>query len=114
MHELSLVTEMLDIVHTYEQVHRFTRVNTLKLAFGRLSCIDPGALQFAFDLQSPGTVAEGATLLFDIHPITIYCSVCDRKATIEQFPSPCPQCQGDEVVMNGGTESLQLVEMGVD
>jgi hydrogenase nickel incorporation protein HypA/HybF len=114
MHELSLMTGLLDIVHTYEQMHRFKRVNSLKLAFGRLSCIDSGALQFAFNLQSQGTIAEGAALLFDIRPIILFCSTCDRKMTIEQYPSSCPQCQGDNVVMQGGGEPLQLVEMEVD
>ncbi len=114
MHELSLITELLDIVRTYEQTHRFKRVNLLKLAFGRSSCIDPGALQFAFDLQSPGTIAEGATLLFDIRPIILYCSTCDRTTTVDRYPSPCPQCGGEEVVMKGGAEPLQLVEMDVD
>ena len=114
MHELSLVAGLLDIIQTYEQRHRFKRVNILKLAFGRNSCIDSGALQFAFDLQSRGTIAEGAALVFDIRPITLYCSTCDRKMTIERYPSPCPQCQGDNVVMQGGGEPLQLVEMDVD
>jgi hydrogenase nickel incorporation protein HypA/HybF len=114
MHELSLITGLLDIVHTYEQMHRFKRVKILKLAFGRLSCIDSGALQFAFDFQSQGTIAEGAALLFDIHPITLYCSTCDRKMTVEQYPSPCPQCQGDNIAMHGGGEPLQLVGMEVD
>ena len=114
MHELSLITELLDIVHTYEQIHRFKRVNTLRLAFGRRSCIDPGALQFAFDLQSQGTIAEGAALLFDVCPIILYCTTCDRKMTVEQYPSPCPQCRGEDVVMQGGGEPLQLVEMDVD
>jgi len=114
MHELSLITELLDIVQTYERTHRFKRVNILKLAFGRHSCIDSGSLQFAFDIQSRGTIAEGAALLFDIRPIILYCSACDRKMIVEQYPTPCPQCQRDDVVMQGGGESLQLLEMDVD
>lgn len=114
MHELSLVTGLLDIVDSYEKIHRFKRVNTLKLSYGRLSCIDSGALQFAFDLQSHGTMAEGAELLFDIRPVVIYCPTCDLKMTVDEYPSCCPQCRGENVMLQGGGESLQLVEMEVD
>ena len=114
MHELSLVTGLLDIVDSYEKMHRFKRVNTLKLAYGRLSCIDSGALQFAFDLQSRGTIAEGAALQLDIRPIVIYCATCGLKMTVDEYPSPCPHCRGEDVEIKGGGESLQLVEMEVD
>jgi hydrogenase nickel incorporation protein HypA/HybF len=114
MHELSLISGLLDIVHTYEQMHNFTRVNTLTLAFGRLSCIDSGALQFAFDFQSQGTIAEGADLLFDIRPISLYCAACDQEMNVEQYPFSCPKCRGDNITIRGGGEPLQLVEMEVD
>jgi hydrogenase nickel incorporation protein HypA/HybF len=114
MHELSLATGLLDIVDSYERTHRFKRVNTLKLTYGRLSCIDSRALQFAFDLQSRGTIAEGASLLFDVHPIVMYCATCDLKTTVDEYPSSCPRCGGDNVALKGGGESLQLVEMEVD
>ena len=59
MHELSLIRSLLDIVEDYAAKHRFHRVHSLKLSFGRLSCLDAQALKFAFDVQSAGTKAEG-------------------------------------------------------
>jgi Zn finger protein HypA/HybF involved in hydrogenase expression len=62
MHAFSLISGLLDIViaDTYEPAHRFERVNALKLSFGRLCCIDPGALKFVFEIQPKGTKAEEA------------------------------------------------------
>jgi hydrogenase nickel incorporation protein HypA/HybF len=114
MHELSLINGLLEIVETYERTHGFEHVNTLKLSFGRLSCIDPGALRFAFEVQSKGTKAEGASLEFDIRPVVLYCFHCEREMNVEQYPAPCPECQGGDVIMKSGTESLQLLEMDVD
>ncbi len=114
MHELSLINGLLEIVLTYEGTHGFGHVNTLKLSFGRFSCIDPGALRFAFEVQSKGTKAEGAALEFDIRPVVLYCLNCEREMIVERYPVPCPECRGENVIMTGGTESLQLLEMDVD
>ena len=114
MHELSLVNELLDIVNQYEQTYHFEKVKSLKLLFGRLSSIDPGALQFAFDVQSRGTKAQDATLIFDIRPVVIRCLTCNQESVIERYPAPCPECLSDTVILTGGTESLRFLEMDVD
>jgi len=114
MHELSLINGLLDIVETCEGTHGFGHVNTLKLSFGCLSGIDPGALRFAFEVQAKGTKAEGAVLEFDIRPVVLYCLNCEREMTVERYPAPCPACQGEDVLMTGGTETIQLLEMDVD
>ena len=114
MHELSLINGLLEIVRTYETTHGYERVNALKLSFGRLSGIDAGALQFAFEIQSQGTKAEGAVLEFDILPSTVYCVSCSQDFVIETYDGVCPRCADAGVVLTGGTESLQLIEMDVD
>ena len=68
MHEISLTRSLIDIVGEYARREGFSRVNVLKLSFGRLSCLDPGALEFTFAIQARGTEAEGARLEFDIRP----------------------------------------------
>lgn len=114
MHELSLTRSVLDIVEDYALKHRFQRVNTLKLSFGRLSCLDPKALKFAFEAQSAGTRAEGAVLIFQVHPARMTCLTCDREVDVASWTTTCPLCHGDEVLLTGGTEELKLLEMDVD
>jgi len=114
MHELSLTQSLLDIVEDYARREGFSRVNVLKLSFGRLSCIDPGALEFAFDIQSRGTKAEGARLKFDIRPAVLYCTHCKQEILSEGFQPLCPLCGGGDVLLAGGTEELKLLEMDVD
>ncbi len=114
MHELSLTQSLIDIVEDYARREGFSRVNVLKLSFGRLAGIDPGALEFTFEIQSRGTKAEGARLEFDIRPAVLYCNVCEQESHSEGFLSLCPLCGGGEVILAGGTEELKLLEMDVD
>jgi hydrogenase nickel incorporation protein HypA/HybF len=115
MHEISLTQALLDLIEEYDRREGFARVNILKLSFGRLSCLDAGSLEFAFDVQARGTKAEGARLEFDIRPAVVYCDDCGREATLAgPFELLCPLCGGDEVRLTGGTEELKLLEMDVD
>jgi hydrogenase nickel incorporation protein HypA/HybF len=114
MHELSLAQSILDIVEDYATKHDFQCVNTLRFSFGRLSCIDPKSLEFAFRIQAEGTKAANARLDFDIKPAKIYCFTCEEDRELDHYETICPQCKGCEVILSGGTEELKLVEMDVD
>ena len=114
MHELSLVQSLLEIVEEQGRKTPFETVNSLLLSFGRLSCIDPQALRFAFSVQSQGTRAEGAVLRFDIRPVTVYCLNCEKELSPPSFTGECPDCSGSEVLLTGGTEEMKLIEMEVN
>jgi len=113
MHELSLIRSMLDIVEDYAAKHGFERVNAIRLSFGRLSCIEPKALEFGFRIQSEGTKAEGAALEFDIHPVVVYCLDCEKEFHADHWFDACPACKGENVFLNGGTEELKIVSLDV-
>ena len=114
MHELSLVQSLLEMLEEQAQKTPFEKVSSLLLSFGRLSCIDPQALQFAFSVQSRGTRAEEAALRFDIRPVTVYCLNCEKELSPPSFSGECPACGGVEVLLTGGTEEMKLIEMEVD
>ncbi len=114
MHELSIVCSILDIIEEYAEEYHFSKVNYLKLSFGRLSCIEPQALEFTFKVQSSGTKADGAKLEFDIKPIVIHCCSCDKDFEQATYEATCPKCNGSEVLLAGGTEEIQLLEIDVD
>ncbi len=114
MHELSLTQSIMDIIEDYAQRHRFEKVNSLKLSFGRLASIEPKALSFAFNVLSKETKAEGAKMEFDILPVVIYCMSCEKEVEVGGYTAICPHCDGEEVMLTGGTEELKLVELDVD
>jgi len=115
MHELSLVQSLLSIVDQYAGREKFSRVRSLKLSFGRLSCLDQKSLEFAFSVQSVGAAAEHATLNFEILPARIYCFSCGKDIILPgALTDYCPCCHGQDIVLSGGTEELKLLEMDVD
>jgi len=114
MHELYLAESILNIVQEYKAKQNFSKVNSITLSFGRLSCIEPKSLQFAFEVQAKNTLAENATLDFQIMPAVIHCFSCEKDLEVETYSALCPQCGGEEVMLTGGTEELQIMEMDVD
>jgi hydrogenase nickel incorporation protein HypA/HybF len=114
MHELYLAESILDIVKEYAARQKFKKVNSLLLSFGRLSCIEQKSLQFAFAVQARETLAQNAALHFKIIPPVIHCFSCDKDLEVDTYAAICPQCKGEEVILVGGTEELQILEMDVD
>ena len=114
MHELYLAQSILDIVHEYAAKQHFKKVNSISLSFGRMSCIEPKSLQFAFEVQSKDTLAEKALLEFKILPAVIHCFSCEKDLDVDTYSAVCPNCEREEVILVGGTEELQILEMDVD
>lgn len=114
MHELSLTQSILDIIEDYAQKHHFKKVHSVKLSFGKLSSIEPKCLGFAFEVLSKETKAQEACLEFDILPIVIYCMSCEKEVEVDSYTATCPQCEGEDVVLAGGTQELKIVEIDVD
>jgi hydrogenase nickel incorporation protein HypA/HybF len=114
MHELYLAESVLNIVQEYAAKQQFKKVNSIVLSFGRLSCIEPKSLQFAFEVQARETLAEDAALQFKIFPSVLHCFSCGEDLEVEIYEGTCPRCKGEEVLLVGGTEELQILEMDVD
>ena len=114
MHELYLAESILNIVQEYAAQQHFSKVNSISLSFGRLSCIEPKSLQFAFEVQAKDTLTEKASLEFNILPAVIHCFSCEKDLEVDTYSAVCPACGGEEVILTGGTEELQILEMDVD
>ncbi|NPV05267.1 MAG: hydrogenase maturation nickel metallochaperone HypA [Syntrophaceae bacterium] len=114
MHELSLVESILQIVDEYAAREGFSRVTALRLSCGRLSCVVPQALRFAFDIQSKGTRAEGAALDLQVLPAAVHCLACAKDVEVDRFEAQCPECNGVDVFLVRGTEELKLIELDVE
>ena len=114
MHELSLVNSLLEIVDDYGRREGFDKVTSLHLSMGGLSCVDRASLQFAFDVQAKGTKAEGALLAIDVLPAVIYCFSCGSETRQERFDALCHKCGSIQIMLTGGTEELQLIDMDVE
>ncbi len=115
MHELSLIQSLLSIIDEQAQEQNFSRVEQITLSCGRLSSVEPQALRFAFTVATPGTICAGARLKLNILPLKIHCFSCEQEIECETSdPTCCPRCQSGEVIVTGGCQELQLLEMDVN
>jgi hydrogenase nickel incorporation protein HypA/HybF len=101
MHEMSLCENIREIIEEQAREDGFSRVNRVWLEVGPLSCVEPDALRFGFDVVMRGSVAEGAALEIASPPALARCPVCLATAPLQHRYDPCPHCG------NGPMEMLQ-------
>jgi len=92
MHEVSIVTNALEIA--LEQMHRqgASRIHSVTLRIGELSGVVPEALTFAFKAVTAGTPAETARLVVEAVPVRCYCSRCGGEFHPADMIFRCPSC----------------------
>lgn len=107
MHELSIVEALIDQVkETLVQEGEKGRVLKLELSIGRLSGVNCDSVRFAFGLLAPGTVAEGAEIVFQQPKAACNCRACNVLTEIDDLVIQCPNCGSEDVSIEGGRELL--------
>ena len=113
MHELSLCESILGIIKDYARTHNFTRVRSVRIEIGALSCAEPDALRFGFDVVTKGSVAEGAMLEIDRPPGEAWCWDCKAMVPVTDRTTGCPGCGGHSLELRAG-DQMRVVELDVD
>jgi hydrogenase nickel incorporation protein HypA/HybF len=68
MHEMSLMASMLERIEEQARVDGYVRVARVILEIGLASGVEPEAMRFAFQVNTRGSVAEGAELVIEETP----------------------------------------------
>jgi hydrogenase nickel incorporation protein HypA/HybF len=108
MHEVSVMRNLLDIVEITADREGAERINLIHLKIGEMAGINFDSLEFAFEILSKGTRAEGGKLEYDRVGLRAVCSDCSREFHPEDLVFRCPGC---------GSANLEIVsgrEMEVD
>lgn len=109
MHELAITQNIIDIAVEYAQPAGARHITVIHLVIGDLSSIVDDSVQFYFDFLAPGTMAEGAQLVFKRVPARYRCRACAHEFTPGQgLAWQCPACQ------EWGVEVLQGQEFYVE
>lgn len=115
MHEMSVVTSLLDMVREEMQKHRVERLLLVRVRYGVLTNIVPEALSFAFEALTQGTPFEGAVLETEVVPLTLRCVACEKTFTLEDrhfFTAVCTHCgtESAHTIVGGRELYLQHIE----
>lgn len=112
MHELSLLESVRDILESQAHSQAFVRVTQVTLEIGQLSCVEPEALRFAFDVVMKGSVAEAAELVIIKTDGLGRCRQCGGQTALTELYDPCHLCGSPFVDVEQGLE-LKIKELMV-
>ncbi len=112
MHEVSIMQSTLEIALERAAREHARRITALHLRIGALSGVVKEALEFAFDVVTADTLAQGASLTIDTVPVVCYCQKCQSEF---QPPDPfyeCPNCgQLSHQLLRGTEMDLLSIEI---
>ena len=104
MHELSLLENVREILENHALSQNFSKVTQVTLEIGKLSCVEPDALRFGFDVVMNGSLAENAELIIaDLAGLGL-CQQCGLQVEMETSYDPCPHCGSSRVNIIQGAE----------
>ncbi len=106
MHELSLCQSLCRSLENEIQARQITRVLSVKLAIGSLSCIEPQALEFCFGAMDKPAALNACTLHIRRQPGNARCRHCASCYPLHSWLDPCPACGALERDLEGGDEVL--------
>lgn len=109
---MSLCQGLFDIMARQQESDGFARVRRVVLEVGVLGHVEPDALRFAFDVLSPGSLAEGAVLDLVEVPARAWCMGCSQSIAIARRGEPCSACGSYQLIVEQG-EELRLKELEV-
>lgn len=103
MHELSLVSALVEEVCRDAQERGVSRIATVSLAVGKRAHALPHALLFCFDLIKQNTILADAQLIIEVIPPVFCCEGCGLHIVLDTLWVNCAHC-GSPTVPIGGTE----------
>ena len=112
MHEVSVMESAIEIAVEQAKAQNAQQIHRIGMRVGALSSVVPDALEFAFDIVTKGTMAEGATLEIEQVPALCYCPACKIEFEPESFFYECPQCHQPTAEIRRGKElELSFLEV---
>ena len=115
MHELSIAHSIVEIVSRVARKENSTRVETIYLSVGELSCVSADALNFAFEVAARDTPAEKARIVIERKPVVVHCPDCDEEQVLTTPGKlTCPVCGRPVSTIVGGRElDVDRIELEV-
>ena len=104
MHELSLLENVREILENHALSQNFSKVSKVTLEIGKLSCIEPEALRFGFDVVMKDSLAENAELIITELNGLGQCRQCHLQFEMDSLHDPCTHCGSTFVTVIQGTE----------
>ena len=113
MHELSIVSSVVEAVTESLEKYPGARVTEVRLRVGALAAVVEDSLQFCYGIATEGTPLEGSRLVVNLVPVTVHCAACGADGALESLQSfRCPHCGEPAGDVRGGRElEIESIEI---
>lgn len=112
MHELAITQNILNLALEQAKAAQADRIIKINLVVGELSGVVSDCVQFYFDFLSQDTIAEKASLDFELIPTQLRCRHCLTTFKPNDSLWVCPNCQSQSVELIAGRECyLESIEV---
>jgi len=114
MHELGIMTEVLDIALRVAGENGGKKVTKITLEIGLMSGVIPSYVQSFFDVISKDTIANGAEIIVEPDPAVFICRKCGEKTVYDKLGPEyvCRSCGSQALRMTSGS-GFQIVSVGI-
>ena len=109
MHEMSIMTSVVDVVVRYANDNGAKQVRSITLVVGELHDVVDSLMERCFQFLARGTVAENASLELKKVPLRAQCTDCllVYPADLKQRQTlVCPECHSTNFRIHNGNEFL--------
>jgi hydrogenase nickel incorporation protein HypA/HybF len=105
MHELSIVSSVVDTVVESLSSYPGARVVEVRLRVGALASVVVDSLEFCWGIATEGTALAGSRLVVTSLPVVMHCVPCDADVELEGVQSfRCPRCDEPCLDLRQGRE----------
>jgi hydrogenase nickel incorporation protein HypA/HybF len=112
MHEMTLCEQIIGQLEDERHRRGFATVKRLRLEIGMLSCLDPDALRYAFEISTRETFLDGLLLEIERPPGQAKCLDCGTETPVSHRLDHCPSCGSARLEASGGSQ-MRLIEMEI-
>jgi hydrogenase nickel incorporation protein HypA/HybF len=93
MHELSIVSSVVETVMESLEAYPGARVVEVRLRVGALASVVVDSLEFCWGIATEGTPLEGSRLVVNTVPVVMHCTGCNADVELDGVQSfRCPKC----------------------
>ena len=122
MHEVSVVTSLVDAVIAELGKYNVEKVHSVTAIIGDLTSLGEEQMQFAYEIVTRDTILEGSELIIEHEPIELKCASCGFWGPAKVLSDPdfdthsipilaCPECGGPVTVTKGQSCTIKCMDI---
>jgi len=113
MHELSIVSSVIETVTDSLAAYPGARVLEVRLRVGALASVVVQSLEFCWGIATDGTPLAGSKLVVNVVPVVARCAKCAQDVELASLQSfRCPRCGEPVTDLRQGRElEIESIEI---